>query len=121
MNIILSGKSGEIPSAMANFLNMASRNVSRLAGIINDLLDLSKIEAGKLEYRFEKFEIKTPFDNVYATFISMAQEKNIDLNFDIQENLSTCYGDLDRIEQVLSNLVSNAIKFTQENGNIEKF
>ena len=118
LNIILSGKSGEIPSAMANFLNMASRNVSRLAGIINDLLDLSKIEAGKLEYRFEKFEIKTPFDNVYATFISMAQEKNIDLNFDIQENLSTCYGDLDRIEQVLSNLVSNAIKFTQENGNI---
>lgn len=119
LNIILSGKSGEIPSAMANFLNMASRNVSRLAGIINDLLDLSKIEAGKLEYRFEKFEIKTPLDNVCGTFISMAQEKNITLDFDIQPDLSPCYGDLDRIEQVLSNLVSNAIKFTQENGNIK--
>jgi signal transduction histidine kinase len=118
LNIILSGKSGELPSAMANFLNMASRNVSRLAGIINDLLDLSKIEAGKMDYRFEKFEIKTPLDNVYGTFISMAQEKNIDLSFNIQTDLSSGYGDLDRIEQVLSNLVSNAIKFTTENGNI---
>ncbi len=118
LNIILSGKSGELPSAMSNFLNMASRNVSRLAGIINDLLDLSKIEAGKMDYRFEKFEIKTPLDNVYGTFISMAQEKNIDLSFTIQTDLSSGYGDLDRIEQVLSNLVSNAIKFTTENGNI---
>jgi DNA topoisomerase VI subunit B len=48
----------------------------------------------------------------------MAQEKNIDLNFDIQQDLFSAYGDLDRIEQVLSNLVSNAIKFTTENGNI---
>jgi len=118
LNIILSGKSGELPPAMANFLNMASRNVSRLAGIINDLLDLSKIEAGKMEYRFEKFEVKMPLDNVHGTFIAMAQEKNINLNFDIQENLTSGYGDLDRIEQVLSNLVSNAIKFTTENGNI---
>ena len=118
LNIILSGKSGEIPPAMANFLNMASRNVSRLAGIINDLLDLSKIEAGKMDYRFEKFEIKTPLDNVYTTFVAMAQEKNINLSFNIQEDLSSGYGDLDRIEQILSNLVSNALKFTTENGNI---
>lgn len=118
LNIILSGKSGELPPAMANFLNMASRNVSRLAGIINDLLDLSKIEAGKMEYRFEKFEVKMPLDNVYTTFVAMAQEKNINLSFVIEENLTSGYGDLDRLEQVLSNLVSNAIKFTTENGNI---
>ncbi|MDD3419158.1 MAG: ATP-binding protein [Candidatus Gastranaerophilales bacterium] len=119
LKIILSGKSGELPAPMANFLNMASRNVTRLSGIINDLLDLSKIEAGKMDFRFEKFNAKTSFEDVYATFLASAQEKNINLNLDLSQNLDDAYGDLDRIEQVLSNLVSNAVKFTPEEGEIK--
>lgn len=118
LNIILSGKSGELPSAMTNFLNMASRNVTRLAGIINDLLDLSKIEAGKMDYRFGEFDIKTSFEDIYATFLASAQEKNISLKLEIDEKISGGYGDFDRLEQVLSNLVSNAIKFTAEAGDV---
>lgn len=118
LNIILSGKSGELPAPMTNFLNMASRNVSRLAIIINDLLDLSKIEAGKMDYRFGEFVIKTSFEDIYATFLASAQEKNINLKLEADENLPCGYGDLDRLEQVLSNLVSNAIKFTAEQGDI---
>lgn len=119
LNIILSGKSGELPPAMANFLNMASRNVTRLAGIINDLLDLSKIEAGKMDFRFGEFKINIPIESAYATFLASAQEKNINLNLDIDPELENCYGDSDRIEQVLSNLVSNAIKFTPDNGEVK--
>ena len=118
LNIILSGKSGELPPAMTNFLNMATRNVSRLAGIINDLLDLSKIEAGKMEYRFGEFYVKTYLEDIYATFLASAQEKNIDFKIEINENLPALYGDLDRMEQVLSNLASNAIKFTAEQGKV---
>lgn len=118
LNIILSGKSGELPAPMLNFLNMASRNVTRLAGIINDLLDLSKIEAGKMDFRFGEFSVKTPIEDVYATFLASAQEKNINLQIQTEEDLESGYGDLDRLEQILSNLVSNAIKFTAEQGEI---
>jgi signal transduction histidine kinase/CheY-like chemotaxis protein len=119
LKIILSGKSGDLPAPMANFLNMANRNVTRLSAIINDLLDLSKIEAGKMEFRFGEFNVKTSFEDVYSTFLASAQEKHVDLNIDVAEGLETLYGDLDRIEQVLSNLVSNAIKFTADEGEIK--
>lgn len=119
LNIILSGKSGALSENMSKFLNMASRNVNRLSGIINDLLDLSKIEAGKMEYRFESMSAKTPLENVIATFSDMATEKNISVELDVNDDLQEVYIDLDRIEQVVSNLLANAIKFTDENGEIK--
>lgn len=118
LNIILSGKSGALSENMSKFLNMASRNVNRLSGIINDLLDLSKIEAGKMEFRFNSLSIKTPIEHVMATFADMASEKNISVDMKVADNLPDVYIDLDRIEQVVSNLLANAIKFTDDGGKI---
>jgi signal transduction histidine kinase/CheY-like chemotaxis protein len=118
LDIILSGKAGEITEHADNFLNMAKRNVTRLSGIINDLLDLSKIEAGKMEYRFEPLKISEPTNFVVSTFKSLAEGKNIRLETRISDDLPLIYGDAQRIEQILSNLVSNAVKFTEENGEI---
>lgn len=119
LDIMLSGKTGEISTAMNNFLNMAKRNVKRLSGIINDLLDLSKIEAGKMEYRFNATKISEPLEFVKNTFDNLAQKKNITINIDMDDEMPQIYIDLQRIEQVLSNLVSNAVKFTQEDGTIK--
>lgn len=118
LDIMLSGKTGEITSIQNNFLNMAKRNLDRLSGIINDLLDLSKIEAGKMEFRFENFCVAEPIDFVKNTFISLAEKKNIKLKTVFSNNLPRAYGDLRKIEQVLTNLVSNAVKFTHENGEV---
>ncbi|MDD3237241.1 MAG: ATP-binding protein [Candidatus Gastranaerophilales bacterium] len=118
LDIVLSGKSGEITKNMDKFLNMAKRNVTRLSAIINDLLDLSKIEAGKMDFRFEKANVNSPIEFVKNTFENLAKDKNIELILNLERDIDSVYIDSQRIEQVLTNLVSNAIKFTPENGKI---
>ena len=118
LDIMISGKTGEITSAMDKFLNLAKRNVTRLSGIINDLLDLTKVEAGKMDFRFEKLSINPSVEFVKNTFENLAKEKNITLTAEIDTELKPTYIDTQRIEQVVTNLVSNAVKFTNENGTI---
>ncbi len=118
LDILLSGKTGEITAAMDKFLNLAKRNVTRLSGIINDLLDLTKVEAGKMDFRFEKGDINSPVEFVKNTFENLAKEKKIELKLDAQKDIAQTYFDSQRIEQVVTNLVSNAVKFTNENGKI---
>lgn len=119
MDIILSGKAGSLTEPMNKFITMAKRNVSRLSGIINDLLDLSKIEAGKMDFKFETTTIEPVIDYVRASLENMAKEKGINLDIRIEDNSAKIYADSHRLEQVLTNLVSNAIKFTNEGGKIE--
>ena len=119
LDIILKGTTGEINETMEKFLNLAKRNVTRLSAIIYDLLDLSKIEAGKMEFRFEKTNINLPIELVKNTLENLAKEQNITINMNLDNSLDLVYIDTQRMEQVLTNLVSNAIKFTRENGTIE--
>ena len=118
LEICLSGKAGDVSSIMDKFLNMAARNVTRLSGIINDLLDLSKVEAGKMDFKFEKASINSPVEFIKNTFENVAKEKNIELVFDKDDSVCDTYIDNQRIEQVVSNLISNAIKFTNDGGRI---
>lgn len=119
MDIILSGKAGTLTEAMDKFINMGRRNVTRLSGIINDLLDLSKIEAGKMDFKFEVIKIEPVIDYVKNNLSEMAKEKNLQLITRVEDNFADIYADSRRLEQVLINLVSNAIKFTPENSKIE--
>ena len=119
LDIILKGTTGEINETMEKFLNLAKRNVTRLSAIIYDLLDLSKIEAGKMEFRFEKTNINLPIELVKNTLENLAKDQNITINMNLDNNLESVYIDTQRMEQVLTNLVSNAIKFTPENGTID--
>lgn len=115
VDIILSGRAGELPEKVGGFLGMAKRNIQRLSEIINDLLDISKIEAGKLDFNFEMLDINTVIDNVCASLSALVKEKDLILNCECVKDLPQINGDSKRLEQVLTNLVSNAIKFT-ENG-----
>ena len=119
LDIILKGTTGEINEAMDKFLNLAKRNVTRLSAIIYDLLDLSKIEAGKMEFRFERTNINLPVELVKNTLENLAKEQNITINMNLDNTLGQVYIDTQRMEQVLTNLISNAIKFTNPNGTIE--
>lgn len=119
LDIILSGKAGNLTENMNKFLNMAKRNSTRLSGIINDLLDLSKIEAGKMDFKFEVMKIEPVIEYVRTSLEEMAKEKNLTFKTRIEDNAAEIYADSHRLEQVLTNLVSNAIKFTPEDGQVE--
>jgi len=121
MDIILSGKTGVLTEAMEKFMNMGRRNVARLAGIINDLLDLSKIEAGKMDFKFAITTIEPVIEYVKTSLDELAKEKGLEFVTRIEDENIGIYADAQRLEQVLTNLVSNAIKFTNDNGKVEIF
>ena len=118
LDILMSGRCGEITPASDKFLNMAMRNVQRLSGIINDLLDLSKIEAGKMDFHFAPTDINTVINYVKSALSEVAKSKGLSLITNEAENLPEIVADSQRLEQVLTNLVSNAIKFTPEGKSI---
>lgn len=115
VDIVLSGKAGELAPNVDKFLSMSKRNILRLSEIINDLLDISKIEAGKMDFKFEALDINSVIENVRVSLTGLAKEKDLALNCECAAELPKINGDAKRLEQVLTNLVSNAIKFT-ENG-----
>lgn len=118
LDILMSGKCGQPTEAADKFLSMAMRNVQRLSGIINDLLDLSKIEAGKMDFNFAPTNINTVIDYVKSALSEVAKSKGLTIITDQQTSLPDITADAQRLEQVLTNLVSNAIKFTPENKTI---
>lgn len=119
LDIMMSGRCGEITPSADKFLSMAMRNVQRLSGIINDLLDLSKIEAGKMDFNFAPTNINTVIGYVKSALSEVAKSKGLNLLTEETENLPDINADAQRLEQVLTNLVSNAIKFTPENKTIK--
>mgnify|MGYP002623386282 CR=1 FL=1 len=118
LDIVSSGKTGDLTESMIKFLDMAKRNVKKLSRIINDLLDMSKIEAGKMDYSFETVSIAPVISDVTMNLSQIALQKDLRLNVKTEENLKKVSADTDRIEQVLTNLISNAIKFTPDKGEI---
>ena len=119
MDIVLSGKAGEMTENIEKFCSMGKRNAIRLSGIVNDLLDISKIEAGKMDFKFELTHIEPVIEVVKNNLTEMAREKDLIINYMPIGYSVEVYADSNRIEQVLTNLVSNAIKFTPKAGNID--
>ena len=119
MDIILSGKAGEMTENIEKFVSMGKRNAIRLSGIINDLLDISKIEAGKMDFKFELIHIEPVIEYVKNNLTEVAKEKNLTIKYVPSGEDVEIYADSNRLEQVLTNLVSNAIKFTPDAGEIE--
>jgi PAS domain S-box-containing protein len=90
-----------------------------LLTVINDLLDMSKIEANKLELSSENFSLHKLIDRIMGVFFVRIGEKNLNLTTDIDSSLpDVLYGDDNRLAQVFTNLLSNAVKFTPEGGTI---
>ncbi len=116
LEILLSEKLNE---TQQNSINMAKRNVARLSGIIEDLLDLSRIQTGKFDFKYKKYNIKSSLDLIQKTFENQAKEKSVEFYTDFSNPMPEIYADSRRIEQILSNLVTNAIKFTPKDGKIE--
>src|SRR4030065_802697 len=113
-----SGKPGENNENQTKFLSMAERNINRLTNILNNLLNLSKIESGKVELKFEDVALKSLIELTASSLRPQADGKSIVIEVEVPEDLPAGFADKDKIEQVLVNLIGNAIKFPPERGKI---
>lgn len=99
-------------------LSMILRSSKKLLELINQLLDLSKLESGKLQLKYEKVDIVELSRRITSMFESMAERKNIKLGFYSEAEEIGLICDIDKIEKIITNLISNALKFTHPNGEV---
>lgn len=111
--IILQGMAGEVNEEQRKQLTMVKNSANHLLSLINDLLDISKIEAGKVELSLEEFRLDDVVREVVEAFSPAVSEKGLELTTQVPKG-STLLSDKRRIKQVLMNLVSNAVKFTDQ-------
>ena len=114
--MILDGIYGEPSEKLAGVLSRVQTNGKHLLGLINDVLDLSKIEAGQLTLSLGDYSIKDMVHNVFGVVESLAKNKDLALKVDVPPQLPAARGDERRLTQVLLNLVGNALKFTDHGG-----
>jgi len=95
-------------------LGMVSSSARHLLELINDVLDISKIEAGQATVIFEKFNLPASIEKIVKTVLPLAEKKNLKINVAININPETIESDQRRVEQILLNLLNNAIKFTEK-------
>jgi signal transduction histidine kinase len=110
--LIQDGIYGEVPDKIRSVLDRVQENGRHLLGLINDVLDLSKIEAGQLTLSSADYSMRELALGVVSATEALAAEKQLQLQVEVPHDLPAGHGDERRITQVLLNLVGNAIKFT---------
>jgi PAS domain S-box-containing protein len=116
--LVLSETVGKINEQQKKFLEIGKRNVDRLSNLINDLLDLSKIESGKMTLERKSEDINKFLNDIVANFEPVTSQKQIIIEKKLQSDIAKIYFDPDKISQVIANLLNNAIKFTQDKGKV---
>ncbi|RMF39203.1 MAG: GAF domain-containing protein, partial [Chloroflexi bacterium] len=112
--VILKGIDGPLTDLQRQDLEAIHNSGQHLLGLINDILDLSKIEAGRMELVFEEVNLYDVIEGVMATAKALVKDKPIELRKEVAEDLPTIIADSKRVRQVMLNLLSNAAKFTEE-------
>ncbi|MBN1804862.1 MAG: HAMP domain-containing protein [Sedimentisphaerales bacterium] len=108
----------KLDSKESELLNAADEEVQRLKALVNDLLDISKIEAGKMPIDFDSVSVELIFEKAVGVLKNQADEKNIELSYNLPSELPTIEADVNKITWVLTNLISNSLRYTSTNGYI---
>jgi signal transduction histidine kinase len=116
--LIIDGVYGEVPEDLGGSIEDIHTNGRQLLRLINDVLDLSKIEAGRMPLNLSEYSVQELIDSVLSATRSLAAEKQLELNSQVDEDMPPAFGDSKRLTQVLMNLVGNAIKFTPAGGSV---
>ena len=116
--MLLDGLYGGVPDLLREPLTDIQVNGRHLLRLINDVLDLSKIEAGRMELALSEYSVREVVDIVHVSLRSLAAEKGLEFATSVPDDLPVAYGDNNRLTQCLMNLAGNAIKFTKE-GRVE--
>jgi len=118
-DLLAQGAVGPITDIQANFLGTIRANVNRMATLVSDLADVSRIEAGRLHLEFSAVPLSEAVDEVIRSAKAQIEEKQQSLLLQIPADLPAVWGDRNRIIQALTNLVSNAHKYSPANGEIK--
>lgn len=114
VKLLGSGDCGPVTDSQREFLGIIDTNVDRLSNLINDLLDVERMDAGKVELQREPQDLASILKECVTTFGVLARQKGLELSFFFPPGNLTVVGDHDRLVQVFMNLVSNAIKYTSQ-------
>lgn len=107
----------ELAPEQKEYTEIIRKSADTLITVINDILDFTKMESGKMEMEEQLFELQTTIQEVFSLFSAEAGKKNLELAYFIDQSLpKLIYGDMARLRQVLINLVANAVKFTNQGG-----
>lgn len=116
--LLLEGASGELLEEQRRFLTIVHENSGRLLTLITDLLDLSQMEAGRLELHLESVDLSGVIRDVLDSLSPLIAAKSQVIQVDLPDDLATVCADRDRVIQIVTNLVSNAHKYTPDGGHI---
>ena len=118
LSLVTGGLAGEINEEQKKILEVGKHNIERLIRLVTDLLDLAKIESGKVNMRREQFEIGTLTTEILTNYSKEISKKKLTLKSDIGQEIGSIWADRDKISQVIINLLNNAIKYTPSGGSI---
>jgi GAF domain-containing protein len=120
-DVLLMGAAGALNENQAHFLKIIKTNTERLNILVNDLLDISRIEAGRVTLSTQPLDLREMAEDVIEDVLRRSQEENkpMALSLDAPKKLPLVDGDMERVRQILANLVFNAYHYTTENGTIK--
>lgn len=105
--------------SITKYINMATQNTYRLLKLVNNLIDSNKITSGYFEYNPQNYDIVYFIEGICQSIVDFAKQKNIEVVFDTDIEEKIISFDLDKMERIILNILSNSIKFTKENGRID--
>lgn len=115
-DLLIDRVDGEVNEEQEKSLIKIENNAKHLLQLINDILDMSKIESGKIELDIRETDLKELIGSIATFFQPAIKAKNLTMEFDFADDLSTVFVDEDKVRQIFNNLLSNAVKFTREGG-----
>ena len=119
IEMVLEGLAGRLKKKQRELLTIAHRNVKRLSELINEVLDFQKLQAGNIKLNAEIADIAPTVKDAYETMLLFANKQSINLSLEIEKELPPISFDRNKITQVLTNLLNNAVKFTPPKGRID--
>jgi signal transduction histidine kinase len=120
VDVLLMGAAGALNENQSHFLSIVKGNTERLNILVNDLLDISRIESGRVTLSPQALDLREVAEDVIGDILRRSQEENkpVALSLEAPKKLPPVYGDSERVRQILTNLVDNAYHYTPENGTI---
>jgi len=115
---VLDGNLGRINKSQSEFLSTVASNVERLIRLVKDLLDLSRIQTGRIEMRCEEIEVIDLIHYILGLFKPEADKKSIHLKNEVPPGIGCVFADREKVERILLNLIGNSLKFTPAGGEI---
>jgi GAF domain-containing protein/DNA-binding response OmpR family regulator/HAMP domain-containing protein len=117
-DLLVSERFGALSDQQRHFVRVIKNNADRLTALVNDILDISRIETGSIRMQFESLDLLQLMRDVVASFRGQLVEKSLELTLDLPPSLPPVCGDEGRVTQILENLTSNAWKYTPQGGRV---